>query len=69
MKEFYFSILKQKKSAFISYQIRGPAEDQDRFLFHRKRMAEGFFLYSLLEIKQRYNLRGYHRFLYIIPFD
>ena len=32
--------------------------DQDRAMVHRKRLTEGFFVYSLLEIKQRYHIEG-----------
>ena len=32
--------------------------EEERSVIHRKRKAEGFFLYSLLEIKQRYLIPG-----------
>ena len=36
--------------------------DMDRVTIHQKRLSEGFMLYSLLEMKQRYLIEG----IYII---
>ena len=34
------------------------SNDMDRVAIHQKRLSEGFMLYSLLEMKQRYLIEG-----------
>ena len=42
----------------VAFNADDSEESQERSAVHRKRMADGFFLYSLLEIKQRYHISG-----------
>ena len=42
-----------------SYDDDDLSNDKDRLTPTAKRIAEGWITYSLVEIKQRYNLRGY----------